>query len=166
MILGTKARYAVMAMVELASRTTNRPVTLAELAQSQEIPLPYLEQIFSKLRKGELVRSVRGPGGGYTLGRNAAEINIAEIIVAVDESMKMTRCEAHGKPLPEQGGCMAGKARCITHDLWEGLSTQIRDYLSHISLRDVCNGKLQPACGSSFSFVVPPEHNKTSVKPN
>lgn len=132
MFLGTKARYAVMAMVELAARDASKPVALSELSESQEIPLPYLEQIFSRLRKAELVCSARGPGGGYRLNRAPGAINIAEIVQAVDEPIKMTRCEAHGT-----GGCMAKNARCATHDLWEGLGEHIHGYLSGVKLGDV-----------------------------
>lgn len=135
MMLGTKSRYAVMAMVDLARRGGEEPVTLAQLAEAQDIPLPYLEQIFSQLRKGGLVESVRGPGGGYTLARDASQMPIADIVAAVDESLKMTRC---GKA---EGGCLATKARCLTHDLWEGLSDHIANYLQGITLSDVCQKK-------------------------
>ena len=131
MILGTKARYAVMAMVELAGRERGVPVTLAELAESQEITLPYLEQIFSKLRQGGLVESVRGPGGGYLLAREAEKITVAEIVGAVEESIKMTRCDTH------EMGCLTKKTRCLTHHLWEGLERHIEGYLSGVSLADV-----------------------------
>lgn len=137
MILGTKARYAVMAMVELAGRGGDHPVCLSDIAQSQEIPLAYLEQIFNKLKKNGMVRSVRGPGGGYALARASAELRVAEIVLAVDESIKMTRCDGH-----KIKGCMPGSARCATHDLWEGLGERIYDYLNGISLRDVCERKL------------------------
>ena len=132
MILGTKARYAVMAMVELAGHADEKPVALAELAQAQEITVPYLEQIFSKLKKHGLVRSVRGPGGGYMLAQSAADISIAEVIKAVDESMEMTRCKKH----PDHG-CMSTRTRCLTHNLWDGLEQQIYGYLQGISLADV-----------------------------
>lgn len=137
MILGTKTRYAVMAMVELAGREPGRPVALAELAAAQEITVPYLEQIFSKLKKRGLVRSIRGPGGGYTLAHESEDIRIGDIVNAVEESVKMTRCGKHGKP----GGCMSSKARCLTHDLWEGLEQQISGYLSSVTLADVRNRK-------------------------
>ena len=140
MILGTKARYAVMAMVELAGRTPDKAITLTELADSQEITVPYLEQIFSKLRQRGIVRSVRGPGGGYMLGKPAEQIFISDIIEAVNETMKMTRCNAHEKP----GGCMSGRAKCLTHDLWEGLEKNIHNYLHGISLADVRAKKLAP----------------------
>ena len=150
MILGTKARYAVMAMVDLAGREASKPVTLAMIAEAQEIPLPYLEQIFVKLKKCGLVNSVRGPGGGYLLAKPVKETRVSEIIVAVEEALKMTRCESHGT-----GGCMASKARCVTHDLWEGLGNHIYEYLSSVTLQDVCErrvsgtGKMVPA--SAFS---------------
>jgi Rrf2 family iron-sulfur cluster assembly transcriptional regulator len=139
-ILGTKARYAVMAMVDLAVHGGEKPVKLAEIAARQEIPLAYLEQIFAKLRQHELVKSVKGPGGGYKLIRCGAEMSIAEIVTAAEESIKMTRCEAH-----VEGGCMATKARCLTHDLWDGLSDQIYNYFNAISLDDVCKRKIKPS---------------------
>lgn len=138
MILGTKSRYAVMAMTELAMRNSDKPVTLADIAEAQQIPLAYLEQIFVKLKRSGLVRSVRGPGGGYVLARGAADTWVSDIIMAVDESLKMTRCE-HGSG----AGCMAGKTRCLTHELWEGLGAQIFDYLRSISLSDICNRNIR-----------------------
>lgn len=138
MILGTKARYAVMAMVELAGHNDGKPVTIAEIAQSQEITIPYLEQIFSKLKHRGLLKSVRGPGGGYVLAKAPAEMRISDIVEAVEESIKMTRCEGHTGQ-----GCMATKTRCITHHLWEGLGNQIYDYLHGISLEDVRARKLK-----------------------
>lgn len=135
MILGTKMRYAVMAMVELAMCDRTKPTKLQEISTRQEIPQAYLEQIFSLLRQRGLVVSVKGPGGGYVLARERASISIAEIMRAVEEPMKMTRCDAH----KTKGGCMAGKARCLTHDLWEGLEKQIEHYLSMLSLEDVCS---------------------------
>lgn len=139
MILGTKARYAVMAMVELAGRNADFPVSLNELAKNQEITIPYLEQIFRKLKMNNLVKSARGPGGGYMLARNASDIYISDIVLAVDESLKMTRCN----PDNLSGGCMADKSRCLTHHLWEGLGENIYNYLSSISLSDVLRGKNQ-----------------------
>jgi Rrf2 family iron-sulfur cluster assembly transcriptional regulator len=133
MNLGTKARYAVMAMVDLAGREVGVPVTLTELSQAQEITVPYLEQLFAKLKKNGLVKSVRGPGGGYVLAKAATETSVSEIIRAVEESTKMTRCDKHGKP----GGCMSTRAQCLTHNLWAGLENQIEGYLSSISLADV-----------------------------
>lgn len=136
MNLGTKTRYAVMAMVEMAGRGGEQPVALSELASSQEITVPYLEQIFRKLKAGELVKAMRGPGGGYLLARPAKDIYIYDIVEAVEESLKMTRCDAH-----KTSGCMSNKSRCLTHDLWDGLGQHIHDYLAKISLADVCSKK-------------------------
>ena len=147
MILGTKSRYAVMAMVDLASRQSDKPVTLADIAQSQEIPLAYLEQIFMLLKRNGLVKSVRGPGGGYLLAREPENPCVSDIVLAVDESLKMTRCE------PASGaGCMTTRTRCLTHDLWEGLGAQIYQYLRGISLQDVCQRKLG-SCSTGKSFI-------------
>jgi Rrf2 family iron-sulfur cluster assembly transcriptional regulator len=148
MILGTKARYAVMAMVDLATQGGQKPVKLADIAARQEIPLAYLEQIFSKLRAHGLVQSVKGPGGGYRLARAAADTPISDIVVAAEESMKMTRCESHSK-----GGCMAAKARCLTHDLWDGLSEQIYNYFNAITLEDVCRRRLKSSKHDFLSAV-------------
>ncbi len=137
MILSTKGRYAVMAMVELARREGDRPVALSELAESQEIPLAYLEQIFARLKKAELVTSTRGPGGGYQLSREASEIPMVEIIVASDEQIEMTRCGG------VETGCMKHNSKCLTHDLWAGLSEQIQLYLQAVSLADVASGKVK-----------------------
>ena len=133
MKLSTKGRYAVMAMADLASREGMAgPVSLSEIAENQEISLSYLEQLFAKLRKGGLVVSVRGPGGGYRLSRPASELRVADIIVAVDEPISATRCKA-GSPK----GCTGTAARCLTHDLWEELGRQIHVFLSSVSLADV-----------------------------
>lgn len=137
MILGTKARYAVMAMVDLAVHDNGKPVRLAEIAARQEIPLAYLEQIFARLKQHGLVKSVKGPGGGYKLARETCQTPISDIVVAADEQMKMTRCESHSS-----GGCMATKARCLTHELWDGLSDRIYSYFNAISLEDVVKRKL------------------------
>ena len=138
MILSTKGRYAVMAMVDLALQPTDKPVRVAEIAARQEIPLAYLEQIFAKLKRHALVSSVRGPGGGYHLGKPTGLISIAEIISAAEESVKMTRCGGSSHE-----GCMAPKSRCLTHDLWEGLGQQIYHYLSTLTLEDVASGKVK-----------------------
>jgi len=138
MFLSTKGRYAVMAMVDLATQPQAKPVTLAAIAERQEIPLAYLEQIFSRLKRGGLVQSLRGPGGGYKLARPAAETIIADIVHAADETIKMTRCEGAGTP-----GCMAPKTRCLTHDVWEGLGQQIFSFLNAISLEDVVERRVR-----------------------
>lgn len=133
MRLSTKGRYAVMAMVDLASQDGgSKPVSLADIAQRQAISLSYLEQLFSKLRRGGLVQSVRGPGGGYRLSRAAGEVRVADIIVAVDEPINATRCRTGSAK-----GCAPGGARCVTHDLWEELGREIHVFLSSVSLADV-----------------------------
>jgi len=132
MKLSTKGRYAVMAMTDLAAHSQGNPVTLAEIAERQEISLSYLEQLFGKLRKGGLVKSVRGPGGGYRLARAAGQTRIADIILAVDEPIQATRC-TQGMPQ----GCHSGKGKCLTHDLWEELGNHIYLYLSSVTLSDV-----------------------------
>ena len=133
MRLSTKGRYAVMAMADLARNGGDRAVSLAEIAARQEISLSYLEQLFARLRKGGLVRSVRGPGGGYRLAKGADETVVAEIVLAVDEPIRATRCIGHSSPK----GCMMAGERCITHNLWEDLGDEIHRYLAAVSLEDV-----------------------------
>jgi len=130
--LSTKGRYAVMAMVDLAKQSNGGPVALADVAERQEISLSYLEQLFGKLRRGGLVKSVRGPGGGYLLARTSADTRICDIIMAVDEPIQTTRCTP-GSPT----GCKSNQSRCLTHDLWEELGHHIYLYLSSVSLEDV-----------------------------
>ena len=132
MKLSTKGRYAVMALVDIAQNSEGRPVPLSDIAVRQEISLSYLEQLFAKLRRGGLVSSVRGPGGGYLLAREAGETPIADIILAVDEPIRATRCTP-GQPV----GCRANRSRCQTHELWEELGNQIYLYLSSVSIEDV-----------------------------
>lgn len=137
MRLSTKGRYAVMAMADLARNGQGeggpRAVSLAEIATRQEISLSYLEQLFARLRKGGLVQSVRGPGGGYRLARGADQTVVADIVLAVDEPIRATRCAGQGSPK----GCMIGGERCITHHLWEDLGDEIHRYLAGVSLEDV-----------------------------
>ena len=133
MKLTTKGRYAVTAMLDLALHYGNGPITLSDIAQRQGISLSYLEQLFSRLRKRSLVASVRGPGGGYSLGKEASEIYVGEVISAVDENMDTTRC--HGAH-----NCQNNE-RCLTHDLWSDLSNQIYNYLNNISLQDLMDRK-------------------------
>jgi Rrf2 family iron-sulfur cluster assembly transcriptional regulator len=131
MKLSTKGRYAVMAMIDIGQRSEGKPVSLAEIAGRQEISQEYLEQLFSKLRKAGLVESARGPGGGYRLARDAAEIPVAEIITAVDEPLRVTRCEGDAID-----GCVKGE-RCCAHDLWSSLGRQMMAFLASITLDDV-----------------------------
>jgi len=129
MRLTTKGRYAVTAMLDLSINASKGPVTLSDISKRQNISLSYLEQLFSKLRKQELVSSVRGPGGGYLLGRKDSEIDVAEIIDAVNESLDTTKCQG-------KGDCQGGEM-CLTHHLWEDLSGQIHKFLSNISLAEL-----------------------------
>ncbi len=138
MKLSTKGRYAVMAMVDLAAQGGDRPIALSDIAERQEISLSYLEQLFAKLRRGGIVKSVRGPGGGYLLAKDPADTQIAEIILAVDEPIRATRCTP-GQPL----GCVGKKARCLTHDLWEELGNQIFFFLSTVTVADVVRGDVK-----------------------
>ena len=142
MKLSTKGRYAVMAMVDLALHSDDKPISLADIADRQEISLSYLEQLFAKLRRGGLVKSVRGPGGGYLLARGDDETRISDIILAVDEPIRATRCTP-GQPF----GCRINKSRCTTHDLWEELGNQIYLYLSSISVADVVNKRILGTSG-------------------
>lgn len=140
MRLTTKGRYAVMAMVDLAKNGQGQPVALADIAERQGISLSYLEQLFAKLRLAKLVKSVRGPGGGYLLGRNAAELPISDVIEAVDERLRATRC-APGSPR----GCTGGQERCLTHELWDELSEHIHLFLNSVTLYDVVEGRIRRA---------------------
>jgi Rrf2 family iron-sulfur cluster assembly transcriptional regulator len=137
-----------MAMVDLAINSNDRPVCLADIAERQEISLSYLEQLFAKLRRGGLVKSVRGPGGGYLLAHPAEGLRICDIILAVDEPIRATRCTP-GQPF----GCRSNKSRCLTHDLWEELGNQIYLYLSSVTVADVVNRQVLGTSG----VVAPPE---------
>lgn len=131
MKLTSKGRYAVTAMLDVALHSQETPVPLADISERQGISLSYLEQLFAKLRKAGLVSSVRGPGGGYRLGRGAMAIAVGEVIAAVDESVDATRC--HGR-----GDCHGGN-RCLTHTLWRDLSTRISTFLNNITLGELMN---------------------------
>lgn len=135
MKLSTKGRYAVMAMADLADAAESGPVTLSDIASRQSISLSYLEQLFAKLRRADIVSSVRGPGGGYKLSRTPSQIRISDIILAVDEPLRATRCS-------EAKGCLSDGRRCITHDLWDELGRHIYLYLSSVTLDDVLERRL------------------------
>lgn len=129
MRLTTKGRYAVTALLDLAIHGNDGPVNLADISQRQGISLSYLEQLFAKLRRNDLVCSIRGPGGGYRLGKTADAIHIAHIVDAVNESVDATKCQG-------KGDCQQGET-CLTHHLWQDLSEQIHEFLSSISLADL-----------------------------
>jgi Rrf2 family iron-sulfur cluster assembly transcriptional regulator len=132
MRLTTKGRFAVTAMVDLTMRGSKGPVTLAAISERQKISLSYLEQLFGKLRRNNIVESVRGPGGGYYLARPASKITAAEIIQAVDEPLDATNCGG-------KGDCHDDRP-CITHDLWMGLNEKIISYLQGITLQQIVDG--------------------------
>lgn len=129
MKLTSKGRYAVTAMLDVTIHAAYGPVSLADISARQEISLSYLEQLFSKLRKHGIVISIRGPGGGYRLGKCSAKISVADVIRAVNESVDATKC--HGK-----GNCQGGE-QCLTHSLWEGLSQRIEEFLQNITLAEL-----------------------------
>jgi len=129
MRLTTKGRFAVTAMVDLAMRHGDGPVTLSEISQRQKISLSYLEQLFGKLRRRELVDSVRGPGGGYCLARDMAHVAVSDIILAVDEPIDATQCGGKENCRDDE--------KCITHDLWANLNAHIFDYLGAVTLKQL-----------------------------
>ena len=129
MKLTTKGRYAVTAMLDISLHCKEKPVSLAEISERQDISLSYLEQLFSKLRKQGLVNSMRGPGGGYRLSRDPSKIAMSEIIMAVDENVDLSKCGG-------QGNCKKNE-RCLTHDLWMDLSHRIQSFLDDISLEEM-----------------------------
>ncbi|MBN8873939.1 MAG: Rrf2 family transcriptional regulator [Rhodospirillales bacterium] len=147
MQLSTRGRYAVMAMVDLATQNGGAcecgPVCLAEIAARQQLSLSYLEQLFGKLRRAGLVSSARGPGGGYRLARSAEGIAIADIVAAVDEPIRATRCEMGSGGCLGSGAAGAEGERCQTHDLWVELGRQIALFLEGVSLADVVNGQVR-----------------------
>jgi Rrf2 family iron-sulfur cluster assembly transcriptional regulator len=129
MRLTTKGRFAVTAMIDLAMRQQGGPVTLAAISQRQKISLSYLEQLFGRLRRHELVESTRGPGGGYSLGRGPADVSVADIIFAVDEPLDATSCGGR-EDCHDDGPCM-------THQLWANLNSKMLEYLRSVSLADL-----------------------------
>jgi len=129
MKLTSKGRYAVTAMLDVTIHASHGPVSLADISERQGISLSYLEQLFSKLRKHGLVISIRGPGGGYRLGKCSAEIAVADVIIAVNESVDATKCQG-------KGNCQGGE-QCLTHSLWQGLSERIEEFLKNITLAEL-----------------------------
>ena len=132
-MLGTKSRYAVTAMLDLAVSSRDAPVRLGDIASRQDLPEPYLEQLFSMLRRARLVESTRGQKGGYRLAKDPDDISIAEVIRAVDDRLKATACST-------RQGCRRKGSSCLTHDLWAGLENHVESYLSTFSLKDVFEG--------------------------
>ena len=160
MKLTSKGRYAVTAMLDVALHSTRGPVPLADISERQEISLSYLEQLFSRLRKEKLVDSVRGPGGGYLLGRDAMRIVVGEVIRAVDESVDATRCQG-------QADCQGGE-RCLTHSLWQDLSDRISVFLDSITLGELMSQReVQEVAGrqdKQTSIIKPLDDIKVSIQ--
>ena len=157
MRLTTRGRYAVTAMLDLALNGTSRPISLADISRRQEISLSYLEQLFAKLRQNQLVTSVRGPGGGYLLKRPGSEINVAEIIDAVNESVDATNCRG-------EGDCQGGEV-CLTHYLWEDLSHKIHSFLSDITLAQLTeNGHVKSICERQNERAIAPQTAESLIK--
>jgi Rrf2 family iron-sulfur cluster assembly transcriptional regulator len=154
MRLTTKGRFAVTAMADLAERHGRGPVTLASISERQKISLSYLEQLFVKLRKHNIVIAVRGPGGGYYLARPANQISVADIIVAVDEQMDATKCGG-------KGNCDDNK-QCSTHDLWMGLNEILHKYMAEVSLQQLVDNHAQL---KSEMMPVTITLSKSSAKP-
>ena len=131
MKMSTKGRYAVMAMIDIGENSAGKPVSLADIAERQDISQEYLEQLFGKLRRAGLVASARGPGGGYILARAADEIAMSDVIQSVDEELKVTRCSGDAVD-----GCVKGE-RCCAHDLWSSMGRQMMHFLESVTLDDV-----------------------------
>jgi Rrf2 family iron-sulfur cluster assembly transcriptional regulator len=159
MRLTTKGRFAVTAMIDLALREQAGPVALAAISARQQISLSYLEQLFGKLRRHALVESTRGPGGGYSLGRAAAEISVADIIVAVDEPLDATGCAGKENCMGEDAG------RCMTHDLWASLNAKMIEYLNSVSLRNLVDEQLAKGVSVEAHHVKRAISTQPVVKP-
>jgi Rrf2 family iron-sulfur cluster assembly transcriptional regulator len=155
MRLTTKGRFAVTAMVDLGLRHGNGPVTLAEISERQKISLSYLEQLFGKLRRKNIVESVRGPGGGYLLGREMRDLSVAEIILAVDEPIDATQCGGKENCHDDQ--------KCITHDLWAALNQRIFEYLGSVTLQQLVDNQRAKESGIAPMHDMRPGASKRSV---
>ncbi len=149
MKLSTKGRYAMVALADLALQPHGAPVSLGEIARRQDISLPYLEQLFVKLRRAELVESVRGPGGGYMLARPASDIRVVEVLTAVDEMVSAMHTGAGAS-----GGVSGSRAQSLTNRLWEGLSAHVYVFLHQTRLSDVVKNDLTPCPAVPVLFTV------------
>ncbi len=147
MKLSSKARYAVMAMVDIAHYGEASPVSLSAISLRQDLPLAYLEQLFNRLKKAGLVSSCRGATGGYSLSKPQTEIRIYDIISAVDTPLKATRCDS------EHAGCQAAGTKCMTHDLWGELSRVVEGFFKNITLDDICNRRVKGMTHTLFERV-------------
>ena len=159
MRLTTKGRFAVTAMVDLAMNLDEQPVTLASISERQKISLSYLEQLFGKLRRSELVESVRGPGGGYRLARDMARISVADIIVAVDEILDSTQCGGKENCRDEN--------KCITHNLWANLNQHVFNYLGAVTLKHLVDEQKPAPAGvvQVHDMRTPPQRRERAAIP-
>ncbi|MGN0918848.1 MAG: Rrf2 family transcriptional regulator [Oxalobacter sp.] len=157
MRLTTKGRFAVTAMIDLARNQQEGPVPLLGISARQDISVAYLEQLFSRLRRSALVKSVRGPGGGYLLARDAAGISVADIVFAVDEPLDVTRCGGHGN-------CAKGSITCITHDLWASLNERIVDYLASVTLASLADGGMENTAGQGNNIIFIKQDDRHSTR--
>lgn len=147
MRLTTKGRFAVTAMIDLGLNGGDKPVTLSAISERQNISLSYLEQLFAKLRRHGIVESVRGPGGGYCLARDAVKISVADVIIAVDEPLDATQCGGRENCKSEH--------RCMTHDLWSTLNRKMLDYLASVNLAELVDKQRQPSVANSATTDKP-----------
>ena len=147
MRLTTKGRYAVTAVLDLALHQERGPVSLAAISERQHISLSYLEQLFAKLRRNDIVSSTRGPGGGYTLTNNADEVSVSDIISAVDENCSVVDCDSIDS-------CHGADYQCLTHDLWQELSSEIRTFLEGITLSEIMSRQSLRNCNSAQESLV------------
>jgi Rrf2 family iron-sulfur cluster assembly transcriptional regulator len=157
--LTTKGRFAVTAMIDLAMNAGQGPVTLAEISQRQKISLSYLEQLFGKLRRQSLVKSTRGPGGGYRLAKDAADMSVADIIMAVDEPIDATQCGGMENCHDDH--------KCLTHDLWSSLNAHIFDYLRGVTLAALVEKQLERRArtGQPVAVEMPERHGARQPLP-
>lgn len=156
MKMSTKGRYAVMAMIDIGQNVTGMPVSLNEIAERQDISQEYLEQLFGKLRRAGLVNSTRGPGGGYMLAKAPADIALAQVILAVDEPLRVTRCDGDAVD-----GCVRGQ-KCSAHELWASLGRQMMYFLESVTLEDVVENRnlaLAASIKQSKDRFIPPARN-------
>ena len=161
MRLNTKGRYAVMAMADLAKHGKDKSIPMSEISDRQRISLSYLEQLFVKLRRAGLAKSMRGPGGGYALAKSSQDILISEIMIAVGEPFKITRCQGEDN----SEGCLDG-GNCITHELWSSLGGHIESFLEQVTLQDVLDKTIVTPDLTQQKDVPPTDYVKDYLNSN
>jgi Rrf2 family iron-sulfur cluster assembly transcriptional regulator len=158
MRLTTKGRFAVTAMIDIALRQDKGPVSLAAISQRQQISLSYLEQLFGKLRRHDLVESTRGPGGGYSLGKNPGDITVADIIVSVDEPLDATNCGGNEN-------CLGEGVPCLTHGLWTQLNERLLEFLDSVTLESLVEGQRGAKSAGAVDKPIKGKHSNASPSP-